>query len=87
MRGDADCGGIVDGVLEPGDGLLGDGTLVDIWSLELDSTQIIDINVLSDEMNTFPLLVDTDCFVIATNNDCIEGDPSSGSCQGAMPVS
>ena len=84
LVGAAECGGIVDGVLEPGDGLLGDGTLVDIWSLELDSTQIIDINVLSDEMNTFLFLVDADCFVIATNNDCIEGDPGSGSCLGAL---
>ena len=84
LVGNVECGGAAEGALEPGDGLLGDGTLVDIWLLELDSTQIVDINLLSDEMNTFLFLVDADCFVIATNNDCIEGDPGSGSCLGAL---
>ena len=35
-------------------------------------------------MDTFLFLVDADCFVIANNNDCFEGDPGSGSCLEAM---
>ena len=84
LVGETGCGRTVDGVLEEGDGLLGDGTFVDIWSLEVESTQLVDLALLSDEMDTFLFLVDADCFVIANNNDCFEGDTGSGSCLGAM---
>ncbi|MCH2585608.1 MAG: hypothetical protein MK138_12665 [Planctomycetes bacterium] len=69
LVGETGCGRTVDGVLEEGDGLLGDGTFVDIWSLEVESTQLVDLALLSDEMDTFLFLVDADCFVIANNND------------------
>jgi len=84
LVGEMACGATASGVLEEGDGLLGDGTFVDIWSLEVESTQFVDITLLSDEMDTFLFLVDADCFVLANNNDCLEGDPGSGSCVAVM---
>ena len=80
MVGAARCGGTDEGALAEGDGILGDGTLVDIWLLEIESTRLVDINLLSGEMNTFLFLVDQGCLLVATNDDCVEGDPDSGSC-------
>ena len=46
LVGEAGCGRTVEGVLEEDDGRLGDGTFVDIWSLEIESTQLVDLALL-----------------------------------------
>ncbi len=80
LVGEAGCGASREGNLTEGDGVLGDGTLVDIWSLEIESTRVVDASLFSPDMNTFLFLVDEDCLLVATNDDCVEGDPDSGSC-------
>lgn len=80
LVGEAGCGVSREGNLTEGDGVLGDGTLVDIWSLEIESTRVVDASLFSPDMNTFLFLVDEDCLLVATNDDCVEGDPDSGSC-------
>ncbi len=42
LVGEAGCGASREGNLGEGDGVLGDGTLVDIWSLEIDSTRVVE---------------------------------------------
>ncbi len=80
LVGEAGCGTSTEGNLAEGDGVLGDGTLVDIWALEIESTRVVDARLFSPDMNTFLFLVDEDCLLVATNDDCVEGDPDAGSC-------
>jgi len=77
--GKIDCGGTVEGTLAPGDCLLGDDTLFDVWVLEI--TEAVQLTLTLDAgFDSFFFFVDADCFVLATNGNCVAGDPFSGSC-------
>jgi len=78
--GALECDGdAIDGTLAAGDCLLGDNTLFDIYTLDLQEGAAVTVTLTAD-FDTFFFLVDVDCFVIETNDDCVGGDPLSGSC-------
>jgi hypothetical protein len=72
-----ECGATQGGSLDAGECLLNDGSLFDLYSFELTAETAVDIDFTSAEIDTFLFLVDENCNVIATNDDCSEGTLSS----------
>ena len=74
VQGDALCDGIAQGELAAGDCQLGDATFYDIWRLETTDWLEIDIWLESQDFDTYLLLADAACGLVAENNN----DPAGG---------
>jgi hypothetical protein len=82
LDGAVACGGEVAGALEEGDCFLPDRTLYDAWSLHLDEQLRVSIDLTSPDFDTFLLIVDSACQLIAANDNCT----GSNSCLiGTLP--
>jgi hypothetical protein len=62
-------GQTLDGLLEPGDELSGDGPFQDRWTLELQHEQRIRIEMRSSDVDAYLILLDPDGTVLASNDD------------------
>ncbi|MEM6424158.1 MAG: CHAT domain-containing protein [Cyanobacteria bacterium P01_D01_bin.128] len=59
----------VEGVLETGDRTLDDGSLYDLYPFLGEADQSVTVRMVSDDFDTYVLLIDPDGQVIAENND------------------
>ncbi len=72
--GDIECGGRATGELAVGDCPLDDGSLLDVWRLEVPASRVVSIVYRSTGFDPFLTLVDAACELITSNDDCVEGD-------------
>jgi hypothetical protein len=71
--GSVPCNGAVSGTLPETGCRHQDGSFIDVYDLDLLADGQVDIQ-LTGAFDTFLFLVDSDCNVLATNDDCTEGD-------------
>jgi hypothetical protein len=83
LRGNASCGSSTPGSLAAGDCVLSDGTFADAYRLDLAQGQVVRADLSSPDFDAFLYLVNDDCVVLATNDDCASGDFDS--CLTAAP--
>ena len=71
------CSEAFSGVLDGRDCLLQDGTLYEAWSFSLSERRQLDLSLESEEFDAFLILVDTECGVIESNDDCAEQETNA----------
>ncbi len=76
--GELPCSGLVQGGdLAEGDCTLEDGTFADVWQLEVADGQNLALELISADFDTVITLLDANCEVVASNDDC---DDTTDSC-------
>jgi hypothetical protein len=70
-NGSVDCGQTVTGRLEPGDAQLGDGSFIDVFIFTLGAPSVVQIDQTSTAVDSFIILADTACNILAANDDCV----------------
>ena len=72
--GSIECGQTLEGDLSPEDCPFGDGTMADMYSLELAADSQVSIEMASMPIDTFLVVFDASCEVINQNDDCMGED-------------
>lgn len=74
VEGIIGCDDSAAGILAGSDCTLDDGSFIDTHSLTLDESATIGIELASTDFDTFLLLTDADCNILASNDDCTPGN-------------
>jgi hypothetical protein len=76
LRGELDCGITTQGQLSAGDCAFQDGSLFDVYQLDLAESRLVEINMESAQFDSVVVLFDGTCQPIIANDDCIAQDIS-----------